>query len=175
MRTALVVIDVQVDMFAWPENPIYRGDRLLERVGALIRKARQADAPVIYVQHAEADGSTLARGAPGFAVHPAIAPLEGDAAVVKKTPSAFHRTSLKRVLAEKACDRLVLCGLQTEYCVDSTVRHGSFLGFEQVVAQDAHSTFDNEPLKASEIILHHQRIWHGRFAEIMPVAEIEFF
>lgn len=175
MRTALVVIDVQVDLFAWPENPIYRAEHLLERLNALIRKARQAGVPVVYVQHAEADGSTMARGTPGFAVHPAIAPQEGDAAVVKKTPSAFHRTSLKRVLAEKACDRLVLCGLQTEYCVDSTVRHGSFLGYEQIVAQDAHSTCDNEPLKASEIILHHQRTWHGRFASVLPIDEITFF
>ncbi len=174
MRTALVVIDVQVDLFAYPESPIYRGERVLERIAALISRAREAGAPVVYVQHAESDGSPMARGKPGFAVHPAIAPLAGDAVVVKKTPSAFHRTALKRVLAELACDRLVLCGLQTEYCVDTTVRHGSVLGYEQIVAQDAHSTYDSQPLRASEIILHHQRIWRGRFAEVVPADKIEF-
>ena len=174
MITALLIIDVQVDMFAYPETPVYRGDYMLDNIKKLILVARKSGAPVIYVQHSSADGSPLGKGKPGWQIHPCIAPEENDTIVNKKTPSAFHKTALKRVLAEKGINRLVICGMQTEYCIDTTVRHGSVLGYELVVAQDAHSTFDLPPLAASEIIFHHQRIWKNWFAQVAPSDEIAF-
>ena len=55
-------------------------------------------------------------------------------------------------------DELVVCGLQSEFCVDSTVRHASTLGFPVTLVADAHSTWDAASLTAAQIIEHHNRV-----------------
>lgn len=173
MNTALVVIDAQTALFEDPEGPLYREGDVLANIAALIARARQAGAPVVYVQHEEADGP-MAAGKPGFAIHASIRPQSGDPVVIKRTPSAFHRTNLAEVLTDLHADRLVLCGLQTDFCVDTTARHANLLGYDVVVAQGAHSTFDLPYVTAEQIIRHHEWVWQAWFAQVLPVESISF-
>ncbi len=173
MSTVLIVIDVQEGLLADPNYPIWQADELLENVAELIDRARQEGAPVVYVQHEEPDGP-LSAGEPGFAIHDAVWPRAGDPVVVKRTPSAFHGTNLAEVLAGLGAKRLILCGLQTDVCVDTTARHGSLLGYEMVVAQGAHSTFDLPFVTAEQIIRHHEMVWRNWFAKVLPVDRVSF-
>ncbi len=173
MSTALIVIDVQEGLLADPNDPIWQTEEFLENVTGLIARARQEGAPVVYVQHEEPDGP-LAAGEPGFAIHEAVRPQPGDPVVVKRTPSAFHQTNLAEVLAGLGAKRLVLCGLQTDFCVDTTARHGSLLGYEMVVAQGAHSTFDLPFVTAEQIIRHHEMVWRSWFAKVQPIDSVSF-
>jgi len=154
---ALMVIDVQQGMFG--ATAPYRGEAVVAAIADLIARARAAGVPVFYVQH---------DGGPGDEVD------KGEPVTVKRRSSAFYQTDLDDKLKAAGIDDLVLCGLQTEYCVDATVRSAFERGYRVTIAADAHTTFDSELLPAPTIIAHTQHIWNGRFARLKAAAEIGF-
>lgn len=170
--TALLVIDVQVGMFL-ESDPVYSGDLLLERIGGLITKARASGNHVFYVQHNAGAGKPLEPNTSGWNIHPEIAPSDGDIIIQKNTPDAFHETNLQYELDAKHVRRLILTGIQTELCVDTTCRRAFSLGYDVVVVSDAHSTWDRGNLKAMEIIAHHNDLLRW-FAETEEAATITF-
>lgn len=172
--TALLVIDVQMDMFSDPDSPVYKGAELLTNIKKLIERARIANVPIIYVQHTESDDKPMGKGKPGWEIHPEIAPSEGDITVLKETPSSFYKTNLQEVLLSKGITELIITGLQTECCIDTSIRHAFFLGYEVVLVKDANSTYDIAPLTAPQIIQHHHRIIGNWFAKVLSTDEIEF-
>ena len=78
-----------------------------------------------------------------------------DLRVRKTTPDSFHRTELQEVLERHAIADLVVCGMHTEFCVDTTIRRALALGYPVVLVEDAHTTEGNEHLSAPQVILHH--------------------
>ncbi len=172
---ALVVIDVQLGMFDAPgEPPVPGGERLLERIRGLIGEAREAGAPVIYVQHCDEAGGLLEEGNEGWKVHPLIAPHDGEPVVKKRTPDSFLDTTLREELGSRNVESLVLVGVQTEVCVDTTCRRAFSLGYDVTLVKDAHGTWDNDQLSAARIIAHHNAVLGGRFATAMNADEIRF-
>jgi nicotinamidase-related amidase len=98
--------------------------------------------------------------------------------ITAPTPNSFHRTDLQKLLYERGVERLVICGLQTEYCVDTTLRQALSLGYRVVLASDAHSTVDGV-LMAAQIIAHHNHTFRnmnsfGPLIEVKPTAEVTF-
>jgi nicotinamidase-related amidase len=171
--TALLVIDVQVNMFA-EDDPVYQGDELLARIQSLLTKARQAEIPVIYVQHGrERKGHPMEIGTPGWQIHPAIAPQEGDTVVRKHMPDAFYQTNLQQELDARGIKKLVIAGIQTDLCVDTTTRRACSLDYKVMLVEDGHSTWHTE-LSASQIIAHHNRILGDWFATLKKESEISF-
>lgn len=171
-KSALVVIDVQNDMFN-EQNPAADGERLLETIAALIAKARAAGAAVIYVQHEEGEGGPLQRGTKAWEIHPAVAPAPGETVVHKRTPDSFHKTTLQDELGRIGANRLVLTGLQTEMCVDTTCRRAFSLGYDVVLAADAHGTWPSSGLSAQQIIRHHNQTLRW-FADVKEAEAISF-
>lgn len=70
--------------------------------------------------------------------------------------------------------KLVVTGLQTECCIDTTVRHAFCLSYETILVRDANSTYDISPLTAPQIIGHHHRILGNWFAKLQDTDEILF-
>lgn len=171
--TALLVIDAQVCNFEH-SAPVYGASDLLSRISSLIGRARAAGVPVVYVQHCGPEGAIDQAGAPGWEIHPAIVPVEGDVVVQKRHPDAFQDTSLQRELESKGIKRLIITGIQTEYCVDTTCRRAYSLGYDVTLARDAHSTWDTGQLTAPQIIAHHNDVLGGWFVELKEASEIEF-
>jgi nicotinamidase-related amidase len=171
--TALLVIDVQNGMFA-EDPPVYQGAELLARIGDLLTKARAAQAPVIYIQHNGGPGHPLEPGGAGWPIHPAIAPAAGEPVVGKSTPDSFHETTLQRELEERGIVKLVVAGIQTELCVDTTCRRAASLGYQTTLVCDAHSTWDSRTLSAAQIIAHHNDALDGWFVTPKPASEIAF-
>ncbi|MBS0447725.1 MAG: cysteine hydrolase [Proteobacteria bacterium] len=150
--TALLIIDVQQALCTgpWAAHAI---DHVIERINALSARARAADLPVVFVQH-EDDGP-LTHGSAGWQL---AAPLEtqpSDVRVRKTTPDSFCRTELHELLQQRGIQRLAVCGLQSDFCVDTTVRRALALGYDVELASDAHSTIANGVLSAEQIIDHH--------------------
>lgn len=172
-NTALLIIDAQVAMFAEPE-PAFQSERLLATLAELIARARAARVPVIFVQHDGDEDDPLKPGAPGWPIHPAIAPAEGEPIVRKQHPDAFQGTSLQSILEDWDIRHLVVAGLQTEYCVDTTCRRAYSLGYEVTLARDAHGTWDTDALKAGQIIAHHNRVLGAWFVRLKDAEKIEF-
>ncbi len=167
--TALVVIDMQRVMFETPGLAPHDGPRVLDNVLTLLAGARGAGCPVVFVQHtATQDGHPLRRGEPGWPLLPALNPGPVEPVVEKHSPDAFLKTSLDAVLRSLGARRIVICGMQTEFCVDTTCRGGFALGWEQYLVADAHTTFDTEVLPARDIVAHHNRTLNGRFCTAVP-------
>ncbi len=172
--TVLLVIDVQVNMFA-EADPVYQGNELLAHIRSLLEKARNAQIPIIYVQHgSERSGHPLEIGTSGWHIHPAIAPQEGDPVVHKRMPDAFYATTLQQELQTRGVKKVILTGIQTDLCVDTTCRRACSLDYDVTLVEDAHSTWDRSPLTAAQIIAHHNALLGDWFATVKAERDIAF-
>lgn len=156
-QTAFVIIDTQVGLI----EPAYQGMEVLERVKNLLAQARAAHTPVIYIQHDEPEGYELAVGTPSWQIHPAIAPQDGEAIVHKRASDSFYNTSLDQELGARGIQHLVVVGGQTEYCVDTTIRRATTMGYNVTLVSDAHTTYDNDVLTAAQIVEHTNNTLNG--------------
>ena len=68
---------------------------------------------------------------------------------------------------------LIITGMQTEYCVDTTCRRAYSLGYRVTLVKDAHSTWGTDLLTAPQIIAHHNEVLGGWFAKLKEADEIE--
>jgi nicotinamidase-related amidase len=171
MTDALVIVDVQQGMFSL-KLPLWRADEVVGRIAGLLARARAANVPVFHIQHDGGPGHPLAKGSPGWAHHEAVAPSPGEPVIEKSRHSAFHGTDFDAQLRKRGIDRLIIAGLQTEMCVDSTCRAAVALGYRVVLVADAHSTFDSPVLPAESIVAHHNQTLGGRFAELRIAATV---
>ncbi|HFK1546559.1 cysteine hydrolase family protein [Bacillus albus] len=171
MKKALIVIDVQAGMYT-AGMPVHNGEKFLEILQELIGECRSNDIPVIYVQHNGPKDHPLEKGTEGWKVHEAIAPQEGDRIVEKTTPDSFHKTNLNEVLQEKEIEHVIISGMQTEYCVDTTTRRAFSEGYKVTLVSDAHSTFHTDVLRAEDIIKHHNVVF-GAFADVVTLKDLK--
>ena len=177
MTSALIVIDVQRALFEASPAPA-DAEAVLARINALAARAREAGAPVIYVQH-ESPGSAMDHGLPGWQLDLRLQPADGDVRVRKTTPDSFLRTELADALAQAGATELVVCGYASEFCVDTTVRRAAGLGFPVTLAADAHTTQDKPHAPGAQIRAHHNATLSsissfGVKIAAVPAADIVF-
>lgn len=174
-NSVLVVVDVQNIMFETPDMPLFEGDRVLMTIKSLIDKARAANVPVVYIQHTtEGIGSEFEKDSHNWQIHPDIAPREEDVTSLKYSYDAFFDTGLNAKLKGLSAEKLIFCGLQTEICVDTTVRSALAHGYKSVLVGDAHSSYDNHVIKAKDIVTHHNNVLNRRFCEVVMSGDVEF-
>jgi nicotinamidase-related amidase len=177
MKTALLIIDVQVGIIDYFQA--YNKDRVLANIDDLLAKARAARIPVVYMRHDGGKGDLLEAHTDGWAIHQRVAPVDGEPIVEKRSCSSFYETPLRAMLDENGISHLVVAGCQTEYCIDTACRHATTLGFDVTLAGDAHTTIDNDLLKAEQIIAHHNFALNGfssgkHTVTVKPAGEITF-
>lgn len=168
-KTALLIIDAQNEMFD-PSNPVYQSEKLLENLRSLIKKARSAKVPVIYVQHNDAG---LIKGTDFWQIHSSLTPDEGDSVVQKWSADSFQETELLETLKNKGIQQLVIGGNQTEHCIAATTRSASDLGFDVILAKDAHGTWDSDDMSAEQII-NQQNGLLSHIATLQETTDITF-
>ena len=174
MTKALVIIDVQKGMFAIPGFRLHDGEGTVARIAALLARARASDAPIFFVQHDGGPDHPFHAGKPGFAFHDKLTPRPGDDVTVKHRGSAFNGTDFDSKLRAAAIDTLVICGMQSEYCVDSAVRGAVERGYRVVLVADGHTTRDSAILSAKDIVAHENETLGGSYAEIVRAEEVSF-
>ena len=116
---AVLVIDVQVGLItgAYEENAV------LDRINTTIGKARRAGGEVVFVQRCHTTFEGLIKGAPGWRLDPRLKRTQSDTVVEKQASDAFCATNLDDVLQARGVRRVLVTGLQTEYCVDTTIEY----------------------------------------------------
>jgi nicotinamidase-related amidase len=131
MSTALLVIDVQMAFLARREAGHAWGNPQAEtKIAALLAAFRNRDMPVWHVHHHGTDPrDDFHPDAPGALVQPCAAPLADEPVVIKQTSSAFVNTGLEAGLRAAGIDTLVIAGGAANFCVESTTRMASDLGF----------------------------------------------
>jgi nicotinamidase-related amidase len=165
-KTALLVIDVQEGIVHDPYFPMWKTEELLERINRLIDAHHYAHRPVILIRHTEGGGSPLQEGLPTWQLDQRLHVSADDVILNKTTPDSFYLTSLSTILKDQSITDLVVCGLQTDYCVDTTTRSAFSHGYPVILISDAHSTCDSGELNAKDVIDHHNRVLGNWFATL---------
>ena len=176
MPTALLVIDVQ-NIMCSGGNQVHAVDAVIARINMVSRRARNAGAMVILVQHQTQNGE-MDYGTESWQLAPALETQSSDVLVRKTASDAFLGTELQELLASRDIDTLIVCGLQSEFCIDSTVRRAMALGYPVTLVEDGHTTIDNGILSASQISQHHNKTLssiesYGTRTTVVPAAEIQ--
>ena len=169
-KTVLLVVDIQqslMDLDPWNK------DIFIDAVSSLQRKCREKGIPVVFVRHCGKQGGPFAEGSRGWRIAPEVAPLPGEAIVDKRHNSAFHETGLQSHLDGLGCDTIILAGMQTEFCIDTTCKSAFEHGYSVTVPLEAHTTIGHETITAGELHeFYSSAIWNGRFAAVVPVEEL---
>ena len=169
MKTALLVIDVQQAMI--DERPA-RLDEFMLNLKLLIDAAHKNGTEVVYVRHDGGEGDVLAFGTPGWQLEKSLTPRADERVFDKHFGSAFRQTGLNEYLAGRNISRLVICGMQTEYCIDTSVKVAFEHGYDVVIPSGATTTYDNPFLHGDKLIHYYERmIWHEPLARVVDMEE----
>ncbi|PZR00092.1 MAG: isochorismatase [Cereibacter sphaeroides] len=177
MKTALLVIDMQMEM---THRTLSGRDRVNPEAEALVADLlslfRERGLPVIHVHHNE-PGSRVAFGRPGGEVMPCALPAEGETVLVKSASSAFTGTGLDQHLRAHGIDRLVIIGAVAAFCVTSTVRWASDLGYAVILPGDALIGFDiaradGSRIPAETVLDVTLSLLGSDFARVLPAAKV---
>lgn len=175
--SALLVIDVQDSFKATPRWQQRSNPRFEENVERLVRSYRAAGLPVIFVLHTDPDPEFLTTS-PYFKLMDFLRPEEGEPVIVKTTRNAFTSTNLQELLRDRGIERLVVTGIQTEQCCETTTRVAADLGYDVDFVTEATLTFPiadaatGEVLPTDEIVRRTEFVLRGRFARIATVDRV---
>lgn len=103
---------------------------------------------MLAVRHTGSAGSPIAAGSPFWQLAPELVVGEADRVFDKQRPSAFHGTGLDGWLKEDGVQTLIITGMKTQYCIDTTCRAAADLGYTVVLVSDAHTCMDTPQLTA---------------------------
>ncbi len=191
MNRALVVIDVQESFRQRPIWHAVSNPDIVEQVNRLVAAARLQGDLVVWVLHSEPGTGTVFDPAGGH-VHliDGLAAREDEPVLTKTSINAFTTTNLQQLLTVRGIRDLVICGIRTEQCCETTTRLASDLGFEVTFVTDATATFPiphrDAPtdltvaeilahpltLSAGDVVTRTEYALAGRFATIRSVAEL---
>lgn len=153
--------------------------KVLSKIKTLLTKARASRIAVIFIQHDGPKGHPLETSTKGWEIHPSLDPVGGEPIVRKREADSFFETVLQGELGKRGVTNLIVAGGRTEYCVDTTCRRATSLGYDVTLAGDAHLTRDNKVLSAASIIAHHNFVLDDFSAgehvvRVRPTDEIDF-
>lgn len=191
MNRALIVIDVQESFRQRPTWQVISNPGIVGQVHRLVEAARAQSDLVVWVLHAEPGTGGVFDPASGH-VHliDGLVPLDNEPLIIKTSHNAFTTTNLQQLLTSRAIGEVVICGIRTEQCCETTARVASDLGFEVTFVTDATATnpiehrdapagrtvaeilADPLTLSAEDVITRTEYALAGRFATIRTVAEL---
>lgn len=176
-NTALILIDIQQGF----DDPFWgrRNNPDAEtNMARLLEAWRQSGRPIFHIQHlSQSPHSPLRPGIPGNDFKESVRPREGEPVLQKHVNSAFIGTDLEQRLRRAGITKLVIVGLTTNHCVETTTRMAGNLGFQAHLVSDATATFDRKGPDgtlhtAEEIQAMTLTNLHDEFATIVTTAEV---
>lgn len=178
--SALVLIDIQQDYFTPDKLPIPDGERMLAEALRLRSWARNKGLRVVHIQQISPNPAApiFALNSPGAAIHPALTPLADETVITKTLPSSFDRTPLDATLKSWGVTTLILAGLMTHMCVETTARGALPLGYAVIVAAQACASRDLPAASGQGLLTHQDVHQHAlaaladRFADVMETDAI---
>ncbi len=139
---ALIIIDVQ-EAFDEPRWGRRNNPDAEANITRLLGAWREAGRPVFHVRHLNlTPGSSFHPDAPGSRIKTCVRPRDGEPVIEKTVNSAFIGTDLEESLRRGGVTSVVITGLTTNHCVETTARMAGNLGFETYFVSDATATFD---------------------------------
>jgi nicotinamidase-related amidase len=147
-KTALLIIDIQNFYFAGGSSELVNPVPASLNAQKLLSHFRESKQMVIHVKHGDGKGAEI---------HPNVAPLAGEKIIVKTEVNSFLNTDLLDFLHKNGIKKLILCGMQTNMCLEAATRAASDYGFDCTVIHDAcaakNQTFGGKTVKAEDVHL----------------------
>jgi nicotinamidase-related amidase len=178
MNQALLIIDIQNDYFPGGAMELAGSPAAGAKAGELLRAFRQKHLPVVQIQHVSTrPGATFfLPNTRGVEIHESVAPQAGETVLQKNFPNSFRGTPLLEHLRKLQIEQLVIAGMMTQMCVDSTTRAATDLGFQCVLAHDACATkplsFGGATVPAENVQTAFLAALNGLFAKVQSTEEI---
>ena len=165
----LIVIDMQKALL---DDELYNLNGLLENVSKLIEAARANRVEVIYVQHDAGEGSGFSVGDEAFEIADEVAPQAGEKVFVKRASSSFTNREFAAYLEKEEGDTLLIVGLQTNFCIDATVKSAFERGYDVFIPEGTNSTFDNDYMTGETTYNYYMNeVWPDLFADCVSMDE----
>lgn len=165
----LIVIDMQKGILS---EDLYDLKGVLGNVAKVIGAARKNGTEVIYVKHDDGPGSGFTFGDEDFEIADEVAPAIGEKVFVKTIPSSFSNKEFADYLEGSKDDTLMITGLQTDFCIDSTIKSAAERGYRVIVPKGTNSTFDNPYMTGEKTCEYFFReVWPDLFAECVSLEE----
>lgn len=166
----LLVVDAQKGI---TDERLFEFEKVRENIKRLIAEARNNKVEVVYVRHDDGPGTGFSKGDEDFEIYEEFAPVGNEKIFDKSYNSAFYpSTGLTEYLNEKNVKKIIIVGLQTNFCIDATIKSGLEHGFSMIVPEYTNSTFDNEYIdKETCYHYHNDFMWPGRYATKVTVDE----
>ncbi|WP_432942672.1 cysteine hydrolase family protein [Kribbella sp. CA-253562] len=140
-QTALIVIDVQESFRVRPNWQAVNHPDIADRVGRLVRSARDRGDLVVWILHTEPGTGGAFDPANGHVrLIEGLEPIEGEPVLSKTSHNAFTTTNLQQLLVQRGIRELVISGIRTEQCCETTTRVASDLGYDVVFVTEATAT-----------------------------------
>jgi nicotinamidase-related amidase len=191
MTRALLVIDVQESFRQGPLWPAISNPGIAGDVARLVDGARANGDLVVWVLHSEPGSGTTFDPASGHVryIDP-LKPQAGEPQLTKTSHNAFTTTNLQQLLTQQGITEVIVCGIRTEQCCETTARVASDLGYQVTFVTEATATSpiahrdapagqrveqllaDPRTLPASAVIERTEYALAGRFATIATIAEV---
>ncbi|WP_312967067.1 cysteine hydrolase family protein [Acinetobacter gerneri] len=170
-NSALLIIDMQNGLFH-SDDPPYQANRLLKNILQLIDFYKKESLPIVLVRHIGKANTPLATDHHFTQIIPEIMNYQQfDIILEKTTPSCFYKTDLAEFLKRLSIKHLVITGLKSDYCIDTTCRIAFEKDYKITLIKDAHSTVNNSFLSAEKIIEHHNTILGNAFVNLKTTNE----
>lgn len=174
--TVLIIIDIQNMYFEEGSYKLFDADEASLKAAKILNHFRSKNLPVIYIKHLFKDNKiTKQELMRKCEIHKNVMPVHGEIIIEKNYPSSFLNTDLKTCLDDLKASKLVVAGMMSHMCIDTTVRAAQNYGYDVTVLEDACTT-KNLNTKNGEI---HASVVHdvfmaslnGTFARVMTVDE----
>lgn len=158
-KSALMVIDLQNGVCK-PDQVIFNYENLISKINNRIDYYRSQNFPIIFIQH---EDTLLRKNSTAWELVSALHYKNNDILINKKHPNSFYQTHLEETLKNLGINNLEICGAQTEFCIDATIKMAHGLGYQVKMQHHTSSTFDNKYMTAEDTINFFENIWNNRF------------
>ena len=177
IKTALLIIDIQNDYFEGGRKTLNNADKASLNAKLILEKCRLENIPVIHIQHINnREGATFfIADTEGIYIHDNVKPLAEEKVIVKHWPNSFRETELLSYLQSLDIEGLIVCGMMTHMCIDTTVRAAKDLGFINLLIGDACATLNlqisGKTVDAENVQNAFLAALNGSFAKVITTTE----
>jgi nicotinamidase-related amidase len=190
-RTALIVIDVQESFRVRPNWSVVNHPDIADRVQRLVEASRAKGDLVVWVLHSEPGTGGAFDPAEGHVrLIEGLEPIDGEPILTKTAHNAFTTTNLQQLLTQRGIDEVVISGIRTEQCCETTARVASDLGYGVVFVTEATATTplphwttpadatleeilaDPRTLSPEVVVERTEYVLAGRFATLRTLDEV---
>jgi nicotinamidase-related amidase len=178
MNPALVLVDIQQDYFPKGRMEVVGAVEASLVAKKLLDYFREDNLPIVHIQHIASRPSAtfLLPNTEGINFHESVKPLPGEMVIKKHFPNSFRDTELEKYLLSKGIKDLIICGMMSHMCIDTTTRAAFDLGYTCMVAHDACATrnmsFNGTDIPAQHVHGAYMAALGAVFAKVLNTDEI---